>query len=144
MLNFSIRTVLKQFVALLCIAHLFSDTSLAQIQIPYSNPEIHARERSGQVPSFRGHLEDQGHLVIDRRKQEIRMISSNGSVRTFSFFHWEHLSGIDHVIGYGDGIAFTFVHYDRFFAIMYKRNHSYVFPIRDSEQVTRMYREFTR
>lgn len=143
---------LKSYTSALCMRIMFvigifltsaHADALAQVRIPYENPEIHSRQASGEIPQKTGLLRDKGELVVNRKKQRIEMHSEEGHVRSFYFFHWEYIPELQHTIGFGDNHAFTFVPYDNYFGLMYQRNHIYLFTGLTDRHIQILHGEFS-
>ena len=123
----------KLFIPFFIGAFILYTDAIAQVQIEYENPPIYARERSGQMPTYRGDLKDSGYLIVDAEEKSLTMISDSREQRKFTFFdiNQEPVSG--HYLGFGDNIMFNFIPEDRLLILMYRRNHIYNFLLDRSD-----------
>ena len=124
---------IKLFILFFLATCLFTIDAIAQVQIEYENPPIYARERSGQMPTYRGDFKDSGYLIVNAAEKSLTMISDSREQRKFTFFdiNREPVSG--HYLGFGDNTMFNFIPEDRLLILMYKRNHTYNFLINRSD-----------
>ena len=116
---------MKLFMFCFIIA-LNAFSSLAQVRIPFKEPPLYTRERTGQQPTYSGTYNDYGYLLIDKSTSSVVMVSEkNGERKKFEFTKFKPVAGVGHYLSFGisvDGSVFNFIPEDNLLIFGFKSN----------------------
>jgi len=120
-------------ISALCLTDLYG-----QVKIPFNEPPIYSRERSGQQPTYSGNYADQGYLLVEKRTSSVTIISErNNEEKRFEFTEFKPVQGVGHYLSFGvsvEGSMFNFIPEDNLLLFGFKGNTMFAIELTNPQK----------